>query len=239
MLYLIGIGLGDEKDITVKGLESIKKSKLVYLEGYTSRLQVKINKLESFYGKKIKLLKREDIENNEKIINEAKKKNVSVLVIGDVFAATTHIEFVMRAKKEVKVEIIHNASVLNLVSETGLSLYNFGKITSLPFENENINAPFNVWKENRDMHTLVLLDLNEEKIMGGKEAIEYFLKNGMSNEQLCVVCCGLGSKKQKIVAGKAKELLFDINIYPQCLIIPGKMHFIEEEFLREFILLQQ
>jgi len=40
MLYLIGLGLGDETDITVKGLEIIKKASHVYLEAYTSILLV-------------------------------------------------------------------------------------------------------------------------------------------------------------------------------------------------------
>ena len=40
MLYLIGLGLGDAKDITVKGLEIVKRAKRVYLEAYTSLLTV-------------------------------------------------------------------------------------------------------------------------------------------------------------------------------------------------------
>lgn len=40
MLYLIGLGLGDATDVTVKGLEIIKKCEYVYLEGYTSMLSV-------------------------------------------------------------------------------------------------------------------------------------------------------------------------------------------------------
>ncbi len=36
MFYLIGIGLYDEKDITVKGLEIVKRVDKVYLEHYTS-----------------------------------------------------------------------------------------------------------------------------------------------------------------------------------------------------------
>ncbi len=40
VLYLIGLGLADEKDITVKGLEAVKKSSRVYLEAYTSILMV-------------------------------------------------------------------------------------------------------------------------------------------------------------------------------------------------------
>jgi diphthine synthase len=40
MLYLIGLGLSDVKDITVKGLEIVKKVDQVYLEAYTSLLSV-------------------------------------------------------------------------------------------------------------------------------------------------------------------------------------------------------
>lgn len=40
MLYLVGLGLADEKDITVKGLEIVKKADRVYLEAYTAVLLV-------------------------------------------------------------------------------------------------------------------------------------------------------------------------------------------------------
>lgn len=40
MLFFVGLGLGDAKDITVKGLEVVKKCKRVYLEAYTSILTV-------------------------------------------------------------------------------------------------------------------------------------------------------------------------------------------------------
>lgn len=40
MLYLIGLGLGDAKDITVRGLEIVRRAKRVYLEAYTSILTV-------------------------------------------------------------------------------------------------------------------------------------------------------------------------------------------------------
>lgn len=38
MFYIIGLGLGDPKDITVKGLEIIRKCDKVFLEAYTSIL---------------------------------------------------------------------------------------------------------------------------------------------------------------------------------------------------------
>ncbi len=40
MLYLVGLGLSDETDITVKGLEVVKQASRVYLEAYTSILLV-------------------------------------------------------------------------------------------------------------------------------------------------------------------------------------------------------
>jgi len=40
MLYLVGLGLADEKDITVKGLEIVRKAERVYLEAYTAILLV-------------------------------------------------------------------------------------------------------------------------------------------------------------------------------------------------------
>lgn len=45
MLYLVGLGLADETDITVKGLEIVKKAERVYLEAYTSILLVDKEKL--------------------------------------------------------------------------------------------------------------------------------------------------------------------------------------------------
>lgn len=45
MLYFIGLGLADEKDITVKGLEIVQKAQRVYLEAYTAVLLVEKEKL--------------------------------------------------------------------------------------------------------------------------------------------------------------------------------------------------
>ena len=165
-LYLIGIGLSTEKDITVKGLEIVKKCDKVYLESYTSLLQCSVKDLEQFYDQEIIIANREMTEQgDEKIISEAKKKDVAFLIIGDVFSATTHVQLFKLAKENnVKVEVINNASVLNSVGITGLELYKFGKITSIPFieDHPQLETPYNVLKENGDMHTLFLLDLKHQ-----------------------------------------------------------------------------
>ncbi len=256
-LNIIGIGIGDEKDITLKGLELVKKSDLVYLENYTSKLNCSLDKLEKLYSKKIILATRDLVEcqetkfpehdrksgfptNKDEIVDNAKNKEVSFLVIGDVFGATTHIDLMQRAKqRKIKTRVIHNTSILNAVGETGLSLYNFGKVTSIPFDNKDITSPIKVLKDNQKigLHTLFLLDLkpDENKFMSSTEAIEYLIKNKINQNTLAVLCCGLGSEKQIIKANKLSKLKQKkFNIYTQCLIIPGKLHFLEKEFLANY-----
>ena len=59
MLYLVGLGLGDAKDITVKGLEVVKACERVYLESYTSILTCGKEELEKFYGREVILADRD------------------------------------------------------------------------------------------------------------------------------------------------------------------------------------
>ncbi|HLC55764.1 MAG TPA: diphthine synthase [Candidatus Nanoarchaeia archaeon] len=234
MLYFIGIGLNDEKDISFNGLEAIKKCKYIYLENYTSKLNCSVKDLEKFYKKKIILADREFVENkNIEILNKAKKENVAFLVIGDVFSATTHITLLIDAKKlKIKIKIIHNASILNAIGEVGLELYKFGKITSIPFNNENVKTPIEVFKKNyeNDMHTLFLLDINEN-LMTINEGLNYLIKNNINNDVVGIA--GLTNDKQEIKYRKIKDLIkIKFNLFPQCIIIPGKkLHFVEEEAL--------
>jgi len=67
MLFIIGLGLGDEKDITVKGLEAIKKCEKIYLEAYTSVLAISKQQLvlDLYYAKAIiSILGRASIRSN-------------------------------------------------------------------------------------------------------------------------------------------------------------------------------
>ena len=53
MLYFVGLGLGDAKDITVRGLEIVKRCEKVFLEHYTSILTCGQEELEKFYGREV------------------------------------------------------------------------------------------------------------------------------------------------------------------------------------------
>jgi len=236
MLYMIGIGLNDEKDISVKGLETVRKCDFVYLENYTSRLNCSIKDLEGLYNKKIILADRSLVEKRaDKIVEKAKSKDVAFLVIGDVFSATTHTDLFLRAKKDkVRIKVIHNASIISAVGITGLEIYKFGKITSIPFENKDIISPVQVFKNNykNNLHTLFLLDIKEDKLMTINKAIEYLIKNKVDKDIMAVACAAIGSNNPFIKYDSLENLKkLKINKFPQCLIIPAKLHFVEEETL--------
>ncbi len=236
MLYLIGLGLGNEKDLTLNALEIIKKSDFVYLENYTSALNFKVKDLEKLTGREIIVADRNLVENTEEIVDNAEDSPVVFLVKGDVFSATTHADIFLRAKKRnIECKILHNSSIITAVGDTGLSLYKFGKTASIPFENENIKTPCEILKENGKMHTLILLDLkpDENKYMNFKEGLNYLIKNGFEKEKNVIVCAGLGTDNAVIKYGMAKDILNEnIEIYPQCIIVPGELHFVEEDFLK-------
>ena len=108
-LYLVGLGLGNENDVSVNGLAAIKRSERVFLEHYTSILGVPQDKLEKFYGKKVELADRTRVESEADVILEAAKtQNVSFLVVGDPYCATTHTDLALRARAEgIKVTVFH------------------------------------------------------------------------------------------------------------------------------------
>ncbi len=247
MLWIIGIGLDDEKALTLKSLEIIKECDIVYLENYTNAINFDINNLEKLVNKKIILASRDLVENNDEIINNSKKKAVAFLVVGDVFSATTHIELLLRAKENgIKTSVIHNASILSTISETGLSSYKFGKTCSIPFPEKAFEPEsfYDVIKENKSInaHTLVLLDLRpeEKRFLTIPEAIRILLDIGkkrkhnvFTEDTLCIGCARLGSSNRKIKAGKARELLKqDFGKPPFCLVVPAELHFIEEKSLK-------
>ena len=250
-LYFIGLGLNDEKDITVKGFNRVKKADVIYLENYTAVLNCPIEALEKLYEKKIVLADRDMVEKNPEktILKDAKDKNVVFLVVGDPFGATTHIDLLMRAKKaKIKTQVVHNASIISAVGVTGLQVYKFGKTTSIPFPEKGFEpeTSYAALKENQKigLHTLLLLDLRpkENRFMTINDAINILLKIELrrnekvfTKDTFCIGCAKIGSLDQKIKAGKASELLkFNFGLGLHCLIVPGKMHFAEEEVIEQF-----
>ncbi|RMY71507.1 hypothetical protein D0863_05109 [Hortaea werneckii] len=167
MLHIIGLGLADEKDVSVKGLEVIRKAERVYLEAYTAVLLVDQAQLESYYGRPVMLADREMVESkSDEILAGADEKDVAFLVVGDPFGATTHTDLALRCRQHeppIPTRTLPNASILTAVGATGLSLYNFGQTVSMVFFTEDWKPSsfYDRVAENTGLgfHTLMLLDI--------------------------------------------------------------------------------
>jgi diphthine synthase len=237
MLTLVGLGLWDEKDMLLSGIEACRAAAKVYCELYTAAWGGNLKKLEKTIGKKIEVLERKDVEeDSDKLIEEAKTKDVVVLVPGDPLTATTHIHLIMECKKRgIAFEIIHSSSIYTAVAKTGLQLYKFGRTTTIPAASGKYAATsfFDAIAENAKagLHTLVLLDRD----MGTREGLRILKEvEGRKGKKIlkhAVLCSRLGSKRERLVYGEIKALMETDLPPPAVIIIPGKLHFIEKEFL--------
>ncbi|KAF2147371.1 uncharacterized protein K452DRAFT_354783 [Aplosporella prunicola CBS 121167] len=236
MLYLVGLGLADEKDITVKGLEIVKKAERVYLEAYTAILLVEKEQLEAYYGRSVEIADREMVESSsDTILADADKVDVAFLVVGDPFGATTHTDLILRARElGIPTQAVPNASIMTGIGCTGLQLYNFGQTISMVFFTDNWRP--SSWYEkivenaNIGLHTLVLLDIkvkepNLEMLARGKiryepprymtvaqcaqQMIEIEEEKGLgvcAKDALAVGVARVGAQDQNIVAGTLEQL---------------------------------
>ena len=251
MLTFIGLGLYDEKDITVKGLEAVKKADIVYAEFYTSHMMgTSIDEMETFFGKKITVLSREDVEQLPAWLSQGKEKDIVFMTGGDAMVATTHIDLRLRAKDMgIITVIVHAPSISSAVCGlSGLQNYRFGKSTTIPFPYERKNkiliseAPYDVIKMNlkNDLHTLVFLDIvePEKRFMDIGTAISILLGleerrgDGLLMNTLGVGIARAGSKSPVVHADYLQELKkYDFGAPLHILIIPAQLHFIEAEAL--------
>jgi diphthine methyl ester synthase len=235
MLYIIGLGL-NERSTSQSGLDAIKKCKKVYFENYTVDFPYSEKELEKNIKKKIIPADRGVVE-SDKLIKEAKKENVCLLVYGSPLTATTHISLIQEAKKnKIKCEIVYNGSVLDAVAETGLQIYKFGKITSMPKWSNSFKPTsfMEIVKQNQkiDAHSLILIDIGLD-LKNAIEELEISAKEHSIMIGKIVLCSRLGTKDSKIIYKNAENIKNLNAKKPYCLIIPSKLHFLEEEVLKQ------
>ena len=248
-LTFIGLGLYDEKDISLKGLEEIKKCEKVYAEFYTAKLVgSNVKKIEKTIEKKIEILNREQTEKGDVIINAAENYDVAFLTAGDPMTATTHVDLRIRAvKKGIETHVIHGSSIVTAVSGLlGLQNYKFGRTTTLAYPEGDYfpTSPYDVIKVNKKigLHTLILLDIQagKKKYMTSNEGLQLLLEledkvggHVLSKDTVACVVAQAGSKKP-IVRADAIENLIKMDFGPplHSLVIPGKLHFMEIEAIQ-------
>jgi diphthine synthase len=239
VLYLIGLGLWDEKDLTARGKQLASQADKVYWEAYTDFLGgTSKQKLEEAIGKEVVELDRKQVEEKALFLEEAREKKVALLVGGDPMVATTHQDLVHRARqKGVDVQVVHNASIYSAVTETGLQAYKFGRTATVVFWQENFKPTsfYDAVKENlsRGLHSLLLLDIKPGETMTPRQALETLVKIDSSfSERKVVVVSRLGSPSQAMVYGQASGLLGrEFGSGPHAIVVPGQLHDVEKEAL--------
>lgn len=239
-LNLISIGLNNHNDLTLSALETARNSHHIYAEIYTMKLETTPQQLSQLIGRPVTPLSRGGMEEDaDKLLQQARTSNVSVLVGGDALSATTHISILIDAKKQgIQTKVIHGSSIFTAIAETGLSLYKFGKTVTIPLpEKGPVDTVLRTLKENHEtgLHTLILLDLNipENRYLTVNQAITRLEEIGEFNmNQLLVGVARLGSDTPVIKADTAEKLLhYDFGQPPHSILAPGNLHFLEEEAL--------
>ena len=250
-LIFIGLGLNDEKGITVKGLEETKTADFVFIELYTSLMpNFSLHRFETLCDKKIQIVSRRELEeeNGTQILQAAKKSKTVFLVPGDPFIATTHVTLRIDAEKQgIKTRIIHGTSIMSaIISLSGLHNYKFGKTVTVPFPENFSETPYNVIAQNKEfgLHTLCLLDLkaNENLFLSINHAIKMLVEiegkkkmDVITPDTIAVGIARAGSSNPILKADFTKDLVnYDFGEPPYSLIFPGALHFMEVDSLVAF-----
>lgn len=242
-LVFIGLGLYDERDLTLRALDEARACDVLFAEFYTSSLRgTTVEKLEAVVGKPLSVLRREEVESGTVLLREAADRRVGFLIPGDPMMATTHVDLRMRAEAAgIHTRIVHGSSIVTAaIGLSGLQAYKFGRITTVPIPEKGFRptSPVEVIAANRaaGLHTLVLLDLKEGgRFLTAQDGLRYLLEVGGKKfppgTLVCVVG-GAGSDRPIVRADRADRLLeADLGPPLHCLLVPGPLHFAEREAL--------
>jgi diphthine synthase len=138
---------------------------------------------------------------------------------------------------------VHNTSVLTAVAgELGLQHYRFGPVTTLVLSEGNYKplSPVKQVVQNLELgfHSLVLLDIRaddpavEPRLMTAQEGAGLLLDGGVLPEALACAAARVSRSDQKLWIGSLSEMpQAGLGLTPHSLVIPGKLHFVEEEAL--------
>jgi diphthine synthase len=239
MLYIIGLGLNVD-GISKYGLEVAKRCKRVYLENYTVDFPYSLGELQEKLGlKKIIPANREKVESLE-LVDESKRMEVCLLVYGSPLTATTHISLIQEAKRlGIKCKVIYSASIIDAVAETGLQLYKFGKIASMPKWDEKKNfvpdSFMEVVKDNQSIkaHSLILVDIGLD-FQDALKQLKISAEKYKIKLNRIIVCQRVGAKNGKFFYRAIEDFEEFTGVRkPYCIVIPSKLHFLEKEVLED------
>lgn len=249
-LAFVGLGLGDERDLSTRSRELLGHCAVIFSETYTSVVSPgTLDRLGQAIGRSITLLGREQVE-NERVVLEvlARDGRVGFLVAGDPFAATTHVALRLAVERAGhRWTYYPNASVLTAApSFLGLQHYRFGRVVSVPFPEPGFapRSPLDGIAQNRrqDLHTLVLLDLRpgEGRFLTANEGLRILVERDAASPEAVLppelsvaVVARVGTDTARAWYGtRARMERVDFGPPLHCLVVPARtLHFEEEEAL--------
>ena len=247
-LWFIGLGLGDERDVSRRALEVLRHASPVFAEEYTATWsQGSFARLEKEIGQPIHLLSRAEVEGETTILSAlGPKATVAFLAVGDPFAATTHLALRLAAERAGhRTHYLPNASILSAAAGVlGLIPYRFGRVVSLPFPEPGFVpvSPLDAIRRNREagLHSLLLLDLrpSEGRFMTANEALDLLRERDPEGQAVpshaqVAVLARVGRKDECAWFGPVDVLRSTEFGGPMhALVIPAPhLHFEEEEAL--------
>lgn len=244
-LTFIGLGLNDERGITLEGLEEARQADSAYGEFYTNAMpNLDLGHLEQEIGKKIEILSRTQLEDEggRKLLRAASKERVAFLVPGDPMIATTHISLRLSlAKMGIASRVVHAPSIVSAVcGATGLQSYKFGKSITVPRDQPFPKSVLETISDNggRGLHTLILLDVQagETSQMTIKDALtKMTVADHRLETRMAIGVARLGSREEKVKASKIKTLIKEnFGKGPHSIVVVGRLHFMEAEALELF-----
>ncbi|WP_297886911.1 diphthine synthase [uncultured Halorubrum sp.] len=252
MLTFIGLGLYDERSVTVEGREALREADRVFAEFYTSRLVgADVADLEAHHGVDVEVRDRAGVERDpEPILAAAESGDAAFLTAGDTMISTTHTDLRLRAaERGIDTRVIHGVTAQSAASSlTGLQNYRFGKATTLPFPyaHGGDGVPASVVEtieanRERGLHTVVYLDIkvgtgptgpdpDHEEYMTADVAAD-LLADGWRDE-LAVVVARAGSPDAVVAADRLSALADrEFGDPLHLLVIPGELHHVEADAL--------
>jgi len=246
MLTFVGLGLYDERSVTIAGRDAIRAADRVFAEFYTSRLPgTDIDGLEAYHDVTIEVRDRAGVEQSPSPILEAAETGDAVfLTAGDAMIATTHVDLRLRAHdRGIDTRVIHGPTAQAAASGlTGLQNYRFGAATTVPFPASHAGegVPDSVLETiaaNRDrgLHTLAFLDIRaeEEAYLTASEAAGMLVDAGVTG--LGVAVCRAGSPDPLVRADRLATLADQQFGAPlHLLVLPGSLHELEADALTAF-----
>lgn len=250
-LWFVGLGLGDERDLSRRGREALAGCERIFAEEYTAPLTTgAIDRLAEEIGRPIERLGRAEVESERAILEAlAGSPRVGFVTAGDPFAATTHVALRLAAERAGHLwRYVPNASIFTAAAGfLGLMQYRFGRTVSLPFPAPGFapTSPIIEMGKNRaaGAHTLVLLDLHpsEGRFLRAGDAVQILLERdtervAIAPDQEIAVVARIGSETAEAWVGPARELARrEFGPPLHALVIPApELHFAESEAIARF-----